>query len=126
MPFSRDTIGLLLGLAGVVIFGATLPMTRIAVVGLDPWFVTMGRAALAGAIALGVLIGAVILRAAVSLANKVLGSSPAGGGADEYGGPPPGYGEYGGGYGGYAPRTAVPEPVVEPVPAPVLAAPVTD
>lgn len=45
--------GLWLGLLGVVIFAMTLPMTRLAVgpaadPQLSPWFVTAGRAALAG------------------------------------------------------------------------------
>ncbi len=63
---SRENIGLLLGFIGVVIFGATLPMTRLAVLGeagggapgqgLDPWFVTTGRATVAGLIALSVLL----------------------------------------------------------------------
>ena len=48
MTLARDRLGLLLGLAGVVIFGATLPITRLAVADLSPWFVTFGRAALAG------------------------------------------------------------------------------
>jgi drug/metabolite transporter (DMT)-like permease len=52
---SRETLGYLLGLLGVVIFGATLPATRLAVADLAPWFVTMGRAAVAGLLALGVL-----------------------------------------------------------------------
>ncbi|MHB2167581.1 DMT family transporter [Alsobacter sp. R-9] len=52
---SRETLGLLLGFVGVVIFGATLPMTRIAVPFLDPVFLTAGRAALAGVIAVVVL-----------------------------------------------------------------------
>lgn len=55
MTPSRPVLGLALGVIGVVIFGATLPMTRIAVQALDPWFVTFGRAALAGAIALTVM-----------------------------------------------------------------------
>ncbi|WP_296950042.1 DMT family transporter [uncultured Massilia sp.] len=38
------TRGLLLGLAGVALFSLTLPMTRMAVAGLDPLFVTFGRA----------------------------------------------------------------------------------
>jgi drug/metabolite transporter (DMT)-like permease len=53
---SRETTGLLLGLIGVIIFGATLPATRVAVVDLSPWFVTTGRAAVAGLLALGVLL----------------------------------------------------------------------
>jgi drug/metabolite transporter (DMT)-like permease len=47
--------GLLIGLLGVVIFAATLPMTKMAVGSsaapqLSPWFVTFGRAAVAGAL----------------------------------------------------------------------------
>jgi drug/metabolite transporter (DMT)-like permease len=53
---NRETIGLLLGLLGVCIFGATLPATRIAVSELAPWFVTSGRAAVAGTLALCVLV----------------------------------------------------------------------
>ncbi|MFM9975482.1 MAG: DMT family transporter [Beijerinckiaceae bacterium] len=53
---SRETQGLLLGFLGVVIFSGTLPATRLAVVDLAPWFVTMGRAAVAGLMALGVLV----------------------------------------------------------------------
>jgi drug/metabolite transporter (DMT)-like permease len=52
----QETIGLFLGFIGVVIFGGTLPFTRLAVEALDPWFVTAGRAALAG-----VLAGALLL-----------------------------------------------------------------
>ena len=55
MPLSRETLGLVIGTIGVVIFGVTLPMTRIAVGSLDPWFVTSGRATLAGCVALVVL-----------------------------------------------------------------------
>jgi drug/metabolite transporter (DMT)-like permease len=48
-----ETLGLWLGLLGVVIFALTLPMTRLATGTADapklsPWFVTWGRAALAG------------------------------------------------------------------------------
>ena len=53
---SKETAGYLLGFVGVAIFGATLPMTRLAVLEFDPWFVTMGRAALAGFAAAGVLM----------------------------------------------------------------------
>jgi drug/metabolite transporter (DMT)-like permease len=52
----RETAGLLLGFVGVVIFGITLPMTRLAVEVLDPLFVTTGRAALAGLVACFVLL----------------------------------------------------------------------
>jgi drug/metabolite transporter (DMT)-like permease len=40
-----------LGLAGVVIFGMTMPATRVAVLELDPLFITLGRALLAAALA---------------------------------------------------------------------------
>lgn len=48
-----ETLGLWLGLVGVVVFALTLPMTRLATgtaeaPQLSPWFVTWGRAALAG------------------------------------------------------------------------------
>jgi drug/metabolite transporter (DMT)-like permease len=45
---SRERLGLLLGLAGVLAFSLTLPMTRLAVAELDAWFVGFGRMALAG------------------------------------------------------------------------------
>lgn len=44
---SRETIGLALGLLGVVIFGGSLPATRVALADFSPWFVTFGRAAVA-------------------------------------------------------------------------------
>ncbi len=45
--------GYLLGFLGVAIFAATLPMTKLAVSGgLSPWFVTFGRAAVAGVLSL--------------------------------------------------------------------------
>jgi drug/metabolite transporter (DMT)-like permease len=53
---TRETLGLLLGFLGVVIFGGSLPMTRLAVAHLDPLFVTFGRPALSGLLALGVLL----------------------------------------------------------------------
>ena len=43
--------GLLLGFIGVVIFGLTLPMMRVALTGLDPYFVGLGRAILAAVVA---------------------------------------------------------------------------
>ena len=45
---NNETLGLLLGLIGVAIFAATLPMTRLAVGDLGAWFLTAGRAAVAG------------------------------------------------------------------------------
>jgi drug/metabolite transporter (DMT)-like permease len=53
--------GLWLGLLGIVIFSATLPLTRLAVGPVDapqlsPWFVTFGRAAVAGILSLAYLL----------------------------------------------------------------------
>jgi drug/metabolite transporter (DMT)-like permease len=42
-----ETRGMLLGLVGVAIFSLTLPFTRMAVAGLDPAFVALGRALVA-------------------------------------------------------------------------------
>ncbi len=38
---------MLLGFTGVVIFGATLPMTHVALTGMSPWFITFARAVIA-------------------------------------------------------------------------------
>jgi drug/metabolite transporter (DMT)-like permease len=56
-----ETRGLWLGLLGVAIFSMTLPMTRLAVgpaadPQLPPFFVTSGRAALAGFLSIGYLL----------------------------------------------------------------------
>lgn len=53
MRLREETLGLWLGVLGVAIFGITLPATRLATgtaehPQLSPWFVTLGRAALAG------------------------------------------------------------------------------
>lgn len=55
MRENRFLLGLLLGTAAVILFGASLPMTRLAVFSLDPWFVTTARGALAGLVATSVL-----------------------------------------------------------------------
>jgi drug/metabolite transporter (DMT)-like permease len=52
----RENLGLLLAFVGVVLFGGTLPATRLAVQSLDPWFVTFARAAIAGTAALMLLL----------------------------------------------------------------------
>jgi drug/metabolite transporter (DMT)-like permease len=52
---SKDALGLLLGFVGMVIFALTVPVTRIAVQSFDPVFVTVGRAAVAGSLALATL-----------------------------------------------------------------------
>jgi drug/metabolite transporter (DMT)-like permease len=48
---ARNRQALLLGLLGVVIFGLTLPATRLAVADFDPLFVTAGRSLVAAALA---------------------------------------------------------------------------
>ena len=53
---SREHLGLLLGLVGVVIFGGTLPATRLAVSGFDPLALTALRTAIAGLCALVLLL----------------------------------------------------------------------
>ncbi|OBZ93137.1 multidrug transporter [Pararhizobium polonicum] len=42
-----QAMGMALGLIGVIIFGATLPMTHIALGGFSPFFITFGRAVIA-------------------------------------------------------------------------------
>ncbi|CAN7226523.1 DMT family transporter [Variovorax sp. LjRoot84] len=53
MKIKDETLGMWLGVLGVAFFAVTLPMTRLATgtqdaPQLSPWFVTLGRAALAG------------------------------------------------------------------------------
>lgn len=57
----RETLGMWLGVLGVALFAVTLPMTRMATgtqaaPQLSPWFVTFGRAALAGILSIIVLV----------------------------------------------------------------------
>lgn len=57
----NEALGMWLGILGVAIFAVTLPMTRLATgttaaPQLSPWFVTFGRAALAGALSLVFLL----------------------------------------------------------------------
>src|SRR5689334_4989886 len=52
----REQLGLLLGLVGMVIFGGTLPATRLAVSAIDPIALTALRAAIAGICSLALLI----------------------------------------------------------------------
>ena len=51
-PGSAVGRGLALALAGVVMFSFTLPVTKIALRGYDPVVIAMGRAAIAGVVAL--------------------------------------------------------------------------
>ena len=51
MTSPREKLGLALGVAAMVGFSATVPVTRFAVGYLDPLFLTAGRASLAGIVA---------------------------------------------------------------------------
>ena len=53
---TKPASGWLNGLIGVVIFSGSLPATRLAVMQLDPVFLTVARASIAGVLALGLLI----------------------------------------------------------------------
>jgi drug/metabolite transporter (DMT)-like permease len=56
MTDSRKNLGVALGLAGMFCFASTIPATRLGVRWLDPLFLTMARATIAGFIALGVVL----------------------------------------------------------------------
>lgn len=47
---------MILGLIGVVLFGATLPMTQLGLQGFSPWFLTFSRALIASAAAVVYLV----------------------------------------------------------------------
>ena len=52
----RTAAGWINGFVGVVIFSGSLPATRVAVMQFDPVFLTVARAAIAGILALGLLL----------------------------------------------------------------------
>ncbi len=54
----RPASGWINGLIGVIIFSGSLPATRVAVLQFDPIFLTVARAAIAGVLALGLLVAA--------------------------------------------------------------------
>jgi drug/metabolite transporter (DMT)-like permease len=56
MTNSKQKLGLALGFAGVLMFGGTLPATRLSVAYLDPLFLTAARWSLAGFAGLALLI----------------------------------------------------------------------
>src|SRR5690348_12213823 len=56
MTNPHKRLGLALGVAGVVLFGGTLPATRLSVAAIDPLFLTAARATLAGCAGLLVLL----------------------------------------------------------------------
>ncbi len=53
---NKTTQGWINGFIGVLIFSGSLPATRVAVLSFDPVFVTIARAAIAGVLALGLLL----------------------------------------------------------------------
>jgi drug/metabolite transporter (DMT)-like permease len=53
---SRERLGLVLGFVGMLIFGGTLPATRIAVAAIDPLALTAMRTAIAGLCSLALVI----------------------------------------------------------------------
>lgn len=55
-PTSQVAAGWVNGLLGVIIFSGSLPATRLAVAQFDPLFLTVARASIAGALALGLLL----------------------------------------------------------------------
>lgn len=52
----KTSNGWLNGFIGVLIFSGSLPATRVAVMGFDPVFLTVARAAIAGLLALCLLL----------------------------------------------------------------------
>lgn len=52
----KQTSGLINGLIGVLIFSASLPATKVAVLQFDPFFLTFARAAIAGGLGLALLV----------------------------------------------------------------------
>lgn len=57
MPLApREKLGLALGFAGVLLFGGTLPATRLTVAFIDPFFLSAARAAVAGFAGLALLL----------------------------------------------------------------------
>ncbi|MGE3146632.1 MAG: DMT family transporter [Pseudorhodoplanes sp.] len=52
----RSASGWINGLIGVIIFSGSLPATRVAVQALDPVFLTVARASIAGILGLGLLL----------------------------------------------------------------------
>ena len=53
---NQESKGMLIGFIGILIFSLTLPVSKIAVLSFDPYFIAFGRAFLAGIVALAYLI----------------------------------------------------------------------
>ena len=52
---NKETKGMLIGFIGILIFSLTLPVSKIAVLSFNPYFIAFGRATLAGLVALAYL-----------------------------------------------------------------------
>jgi drug/metabolite transporter (DMT)-like permease len=52
----KKNVGLILGFGGVILFGGTLPATRLTVAAIDPLLLTAARACIAGITGLAVLL----------------------------------------------------------------------
>ena len=52
---NKESKGMLIGFVGILIFSLTLPVSKIAVLSFDPYFIAFGRACLAGLVALAYL-----------------------------------------------------------------------
>jgi drug/metabolite transporter (DMT)-like permease len=53
---NKETKGMLIGFIGILIFSLTLPVSKIAVLTFNPYFIAFGRACLAGLFALAYLL----------------------------------------------------------------------
>jgi drug/metabolite transporter (DMT)-like permease len=53
---NKETKGMLIGFIGILIFSLTLPVSKIAVLSFNPYFIAFGRACLAGLFALAYLL----------------------------------------------------------------------
>ena len=53
---NKETKGMLIGFIGILIFSLTLPVSKIAVLSFDPYFIAFSRATLAGLVALAYLL----------------------------------------------------------------------
>jgi len=53
---NKESKGMLIGFIGILIFSLTLPVSKIALISFDPYFIAFGRALLAGLVALAYLL----------------------------------------------------------------------
>ena len=53
---NKESKGMLIGFIGILIFSLTLPVSKIAVLSFNPYFIAFGRAAFAGLVALAYLV----------------------------------------------------------------------